>query len=420
MKKKILIASDDKTTLTILSTKVKMLNHDIEVLTAENYKDGVRHIIEQKGRIHASIVDFFLPDASEGEMVNLVLEKEIPTVVLTSDFGEKLRQRLLSNDVLDVIFKDSKKGINNVINSIDRILYNYDTTVLIVDDSRTSRDILKDILVSIKLNILLAEDGEEALELVKKYKQDISLVLTDYNMPKMDGMDLVLEIRELYDKDELAIAVLSSSEKLDIPTQFIKIGANDFIEKPYTKKEVVTRVNSLLYTMKLFEQTRELSYKDYMTGAYNRRYFYSSGISIFEKAKRDKNKLAIATIDIDNFKIINDTYGHDIGDICIINLLKVLQENLRTSDLVSRFGGDEFVVLLENITLENTKILFEKLRVALEKNIVKANNYKIKFTVSIGISYGINEDLDAMIKISDDALYFCKKNGRDQVKIICT
>lgn len=216
----------------------------------------------------------------------------------------------------------------------------------------------------------------------------------------------------------IAIAVLSSSDKSDIPTQFIKIGANDFIEKPYTKTEVVTRVNALLHTMQLFEQTRELSYKDYMTGAYNRRYFYSSGISIYDKVKRDKRDVAVATIDIDKFKNINDTYGYDIGDVCIINVVKVLKENLRTSDLLSRFGGEEFVVLLENITLENTQMLFEKIRKAFEQNTINANDYTIKFTVSIGISYGLKEDLDAMIKISDDALYFSKENGRNQVKII--
>jgi len=155
-----------------------------------------------------------------------------------------------------------------------------------------------------------------------------------------------------------------------------------------------------------------------MTGAYNRRYFYTTGTSIFDKAKRAKRDVAIATIDIDKFKNINDTYGHDIGDVCIINVVKVLKKNLRTSDLLSRFGGEEFVVLLENITLENTQKLFEKIRETFENNIIKANNYTINFTVSIGISYGIKEDLDAMIKISDDGLYFCKENGRNQVKII--
>lgn len=416
-KKKILIVDDDKIVLSILEQKCR-IRFSAEILTATTYKEGVENILKSNGTIHAAIIDLNLPDVNDGEMAKYTLSKGIPTVVLTGVVDEILKENLLHLDIVDYIQKDGIKGFDNCINIIDRILKNYDTTIMIVDDSSLQVSLLKKILESIKLNIITAQNGKEALELINKKEHDISLILTDYIMPEMDGMELTIKTRELYDKDELGIIVLSSNANDDIATNFIKIGANDYIDKPYKKTAVITRVNSTLHILDLFKQTKELSFKDFMTGAYNRRYFYSSGQAIFDKAKRDNRDVSIAMIDIDKFKNINDTYGHDIGDLCIIKVVELFKSQLRSSDLVCRFGGEEFVVLLENISKKDVYNLFEKVRKSIEKYILKTTEHRISFSVSIGISYGMQETIDDMIKISDEALYYCKENGRNQIKII--
>lgn len=416
-KKKILIVDDDKTVLSILEQKCR-IRFSAEILTATTYKEGVENILKSNGTIHAAIIDLNLPDVNDGEMAKYTLSKGIPTVVLTGIVDEILKENLLHLDIVDYIQKDGIKGFDNCINIIDRILKNYDTTIMIVDDSSLQVSLLKKILESIKLNIITAQNGKEALELINKKEHDISLILTDYIMPEMDGMELTIKTRELYDKDELGIIVLSSNANDDIATNFIKIGANDYIDKPYKKTAVITRVNSTLHILDLFKQTKELSFKDFMTGAYNRRYFYSSGQAIFDKAKRDNRDVSIAMIDIDKFKNINDTYGHDIGDLCIIKVVELFKSQLRSSDLICRFGGEEFVVLLENISKKDVYNLFEKVRKSIEKYILKTTEHRISFSVSIGISYGMQETIDDMIKISDEALYYCKENGRNQIKII--
>tara|TARA_B100001063_G_scaffold36472_1_gene29994 strand:- start:6881 stop:8152 length:1272 start_codon:yes stop_codon:yes gene_type:complete len=417
--KKILLVNDDIIINKILIEKIEFLSHNIKILTSTSYKKGIEYIHNNKDSIHAAIVDLNLYDASQGEMADLTLKNNIPTIVITNIFDKKLEMKLLNNDILDYIFKDEKKGINNAINSINRVLDNYDTTVLIVDNSRIQRDLLKEILENMKLNVLTAKNFEDTMYLLKQQENNISLVLADYNIQKnkTSNVALISEIRERYDKDELGIIISSSSEDPHIATNVIKLGANDFIEKPFTKTEVTVRVNSLLHIMQLFKNTRELSHKDFMTGAYNRRYFHSSGSAIYDKARRDKRNVALITIDIDNFKYINDRYGHDIGDICIIELVKLMQNNLRSSDLISRFGGDEFVLLLEYISLKNIKIVCEKIRKNIEENIIKTSNHEIKFTISIGISYGMHDDMYEMIKDADKALYFCKNNGRNQIKV---
>jgi diguanylate cyclase (GGDEF)-like protein len=158
--------------------------------------------------------------------------------------------------------------------------------------------------------------------------------------------------------------------------------------------------------------------RDFLTGSYNRRFFFESGKAIFAKAKRKQEKIAAAMLDIDKFKNVNDTYGHDAGDVAIQEIAVILNKNLRASDLVARFGGEEYCILLEDIKLEDLKKLFEKIRAAFESNVITAGKVSFSYTVSIGIFYGLEDTLDEMVKKADEGLYFCKENGRNQVHII--
>ena len=416
-KKTILLVDDDKVILTILEKKLNSELKNINILTATTYKEAVRHILNKDEKIHVAIVDLNLPDAKDGVAVSFAVKKNIPTIVLTGLLDEKLKQTLLKLDIIDFILKGSKKGIENIMHTVSRVLKNYDTNILVVDDSPLQLAMLVKILKKMNINYMVAKDGLEAYNILQNEDKKFSLVLTDFNMPNMDGMELTLKIRENFDKDNLGVIVLSANDTPEIPTQFIKIGANDFIYKPYSVIEVMTRINSNLELLDLFEKTRDMANKDFMTGAYNRRFFFDSGEAIFEKANRDKKEICVAMFDIDKFKNINDTYGHDVGDVAICEVANILNDNLRESDLMARFGGEEFCVLLENISLEEVEILFEKIRKVFEDNIIKINNLEINFTTSIGICYGIEENLENMIKKADEGLYFCKNNGRNQVAI---
>jgi len=168
---------------------------------------------------------------------------------------------------------------------------------------------------------------------------------------------------------------------------------------------------------KLNQKLKLQTIKDYMTGAYNRRYFFEVAQALYFRAKRKKNKIAVIMIDIDDFKIINDTYGHDNGDIAIIEVRKILEKNLRQYDLFARFGGEEFCILLDEISKEDVEQLFEKIRKDFENNVIKKDDLTIKYTVSFGIAYGMMDSLEKMIKQSDEALYESKKHGKNQVTI---
>jgi len=415
--KTILLVDDDKTILNIISMELKSDLDNIEILIATTYKEALKYILNKDIQIHLAIVDIHLPDAPDGKVIEYSTHKNIPTIAITGSLDEKTKNTMLEHNIIDYVLKNNIASIKHIVNSANRILKNYDTNILIVDDSTLQLKIIYDLLKKLKLNITTAKDGQEAYDIIENSDTYFSLVLTDYNMPNMDGMELTLKLREKYHKGQLGIVVLSTNNKPEISTQFLKVGANDFINKPYSQAEVAIRVNSNLDILDLFRRERENSNLDFLTKAYNRRYFFESGNSIFDKAKRDNKNLAVAMVDIDKFKNINDTYGHDIGDIAIKETVTILNQNLRKSDLMARFGGDEFCILLENISLEDLKQLLEKIRLSFEQNSFKALKHNINFTVSIGAYYGIEDCLKDMIKKSDENLYYSKNNDRNQIKI---
>lgn len=413
---KVLVVDDSKTVLTLL--KSELLQHDtIEPIFAQSYKEAMKKIREHQGNIQAAILDYNLPDAPKGEVVLLANSHHIPSVILTGTLDEKVKDLILTNCVVDFILKDDSSSIYSAVNSIARVLKHYETTVLIVDDSTVYRQSLSKSLKQIHLNVIEAKDGQEALDIINSEKHDISLVITDYEMPHMDGLQLTFTLREKHNKDKLGIIAISGSEHEDTISKFLKFGANDFINKPFTHNEVVTTVNANLEVLDLFNQIKNLANKDFLTGAYNRRYFFESGTAIFLKGKRKNKPLAVAMLDIDKFKNINDTYGHDVGDVAIKEIKRILDDTLRKSDLMARFGGEEFCILLEDILLEDTDKLFEKIRQSFESNIMNIGEKTISYTVSIGVKFGLSDSLEEMIRLSDEALYFAKENGRNQVKI---
>ena len=415
--KTILIVDDDPIIISLLRDKLLLKMKNLNILSAISYKEAVKHILDKTQNIDVSILDLNLPEVASGAIVEYAMKKNIPTLVLTASINDDLKNILLQNQILDYIIKGGKRGIDHAVDSAIRVLKNQGKYILIVDDSSVQLSQTVNILERMKFKIVTATNGLEAYGILHNSNIKFSLVLTDFNMPKMDGMDLTLKIREEFDKDELSVIVLSASDTPSLSSQFISVGANDFLNKPYSEIELITRINSNLELLELFEKTRDMANKDFMTGSYNRRYFFEAGQSIFAKAKRAQKDIAVAMFDIDKFKNINDTYGHDVGDVAIIEVANILNKHLRQSDLVARFGGEEFCVLLENITLDEIEVLFEEIRLVFEKNIIKVNNLEISFTTSIGICYGMEDDLEAMIKKSDDGLYFCKNNGRNQIAI---
>ncbi len=298
--KKILVVEDSNTVLNML--KKEFAKHEnSEVFYAQSYEDAAK-IVNNNPDIKAALLDINLPDAPSGEIVTLANLHNIPTVVLTGTLDKNIRNIIQKKDIAGYIIKDKPSSITIAVKNIMSILNSYDTTVMIVEDSLTYRNILKTMLVKTNVMIIEAKDGQEALEIFKTTKAKISLVITGYEMPIMDGLDLTIKLREMYGKDELSIIAISSSGDKSLIDDFLTFGANDFITKPFSLSEVRLRTMLNIESINLFEKISNMANRDFLTGSYNRRYFFESANAKFAKAKRNSSALALATIDIDKFK----------------------------------------------------------------------------------------------------------------------
>ncbi|MEA3522229.1 MAG: diguanylate cyclase [Campylobacterota bacterium] len=302
---------------------------------------------------------------------------------------------------------------------------NTNATVLIVDDTKSNINILLELL-SDEYDVVVALDGASALDTLKE--EDIDLVLLDIMMPEMDGY----EVCEILKKDaalkEIPIIFITAKTDEDSIEKAYDVGGMDYVTKPFKPKELLARVRTQLHIQKLIfdlessrEELRELAEKDPMTNLYNRRYFATIADKNLQLAQRYNYELSAIMLDIDKFKNVNDTYGHSVGDDVIIMIAKKLKEFARESDVVSRFGGEEFVILFPRTSLEATLEISQKIRSMVERTLITTEEgAEFYVTISIGVSK-VNNDtdnsIDDVIKRADEGLYEAKESGRNRVVV---
>ena len=415
MPSKVLIVEDSRSINSLLVSKINEELH-IDVESASSYKEAKAILQERSREFFVAILDLNLPDAPKGEIVDYVLSKGIPPIVLTGNMSESLHDEMIEKDIIDYVVKLNLNEIDYVVSSVKRLRENVGRKVLVVDDSKSSRKFLSALLKRHYLTVLEASDGYEALELLKTHN-NVVLMVVDYNMPGMNGMEVVSKVREKHSRHQLAILGVSGIGSGKIPIKLLKSGANDFISRPFMIEEFYCRVNQNIDAIDSYTKLQDSADKDFLTGIYNRKGLFSAGEKIFQNAKRKNITMMAAMIDVDHFKSINDTYGHDMGDKVLQHIAKVLKQNLREADIVARIGGEEFCLICVNIDAENSEKVLENHRTQIMNDPLFLDGQPINVTVSIGYSISLSSSLENMLIDTDFALYKAKKTGRN--KVIC-
>lgn len=414
MKYKVLIIDDSSSICNTLKSLIQN-DIDIDVFIAKSLKECAKMLLQEKGKFDIFLADLGLPDAPNGEIVDFLSKFSIPIVVLTGSEDIDIEEKFRNKNIVDYIIKDGISALTYATSIVSRIIHNKDVKVLVVDDSKTFVEKTVDLLNRYKINALCAYDGIEAYETLLNNK-DIKIVLTDYLMPNMNGLELTKKIRKDYSKDELSIIVTSNDSSKKIPAKFLKYGANDFLYKGFSNEEFFARINSNIEILELFDEIKNKANKDYLTGLFNRRYLFDTGAKIYSENKLNNKLFCVAIIDIDNFKMINDTYGHDIGDIAIKEVARILNKNINSNAIISRLGGEEFCICFYNRSENEIYELLEYIRKEFENNKIKVNDLILKYTISIGVSLDFGKNFDDMIRIADEYLYVAKKEGRNRVR----
>ncbi len=306
-------------------------------------------------------------------------------------------------------------------------------TILIADDDMFVREIIGEILTEAGYDVKFADDGKEA---VYTYQQEnaIDLIITDMNMPRMNGMELVETIRMV--DQEVPIIVLTVNTELGTAVEAIRKGADDYILKGDTISEALPiSVAKVLEIYELKTQNRDLiidlsrknselerlAFLDALTGVSNRGHFDATLTTEWDYAMRKRQPISVIMTDIDNFKTLNDTLGHEFGDLCLQQAARALNKTLkRSTDFLARYGGDEFVSVLPGTAMEDAEEIAEEMRKHVNSLLIeeeKTQSVK-SFSMSFGV-YGLIPQPGSEPRIimdgADRALYQAKHLGRNRV-----
>jgi PleD family two-component response regulator len=251
---RIIVAEDSNVFTSMIGQKLKE-SFDIDVEICRSFEELQLAYDYNDRPITLAISNINLPGAENGEALGYLAGLSIPIIVFTGTFHEKTREGILARDIVDYVIKDSILAIDMLAESVCRFLTNHRHHVLIVDDSPTARALLRSRLERFNFKVSAAESGAEALS-VLKVTPDIGLVITDYNMPDIDGFELTRRLRSVRGSHELRIIGVSSSDNRLLSARFLKAGGNDFMLRPYVDEEFYCRVNQNLDTLDQIKSAR--------------------------------------------------------------------------------------------------------------------------------------------------------------------
>lgn len=297
--------------------------------------------------------------------------------------------------------------------------------VLVVDDSILICNQVQAALKENPVFVCEAHNGQQAVELIRQYQPD--LILLDVVLPDADGYELIENLKEV-DQNDAMIIFLTSKDKDDDVVRGFSLGACDYIKKPFAQAELRSRVCAHLQMKvqkdELNRQNKELkssmeklnymAFRDGLTGLYNRRYVVGDLMEDIHRKESGERKNVLILADIDDFKIINDTYGHDAGDMALVCIANILEANCRGHKVV-RWGGEEFLIVLFGVTTQEAYQISEGIRREVESFRIFHDDGEFSCTITLGLhAYKEKEGIEESINCADKALYQGKRSGKNR------
>ena len=347
--------------------------------------------------------------------VSVAHAREIALEKLSKVYISSPGKRLWSKNIVDYVLKEGGESLRYAVRQARRVILNREVKVLVVEDSEMVRTMVAGLLRVHRFQVFEACNGREGLQVLNA-NPDIRLIITDYEMPEMDGIRFVRAVRARHPKEEMAIIGISSHELESLSARFLKSGANDFLTKPFSSEEFYCRVSQNMDLLEYIQTIKDYSEKDFLTGLFNRRYLFAQAPSRIRKKQKRGDAVCLAMLDIDHFKKINDQYGHETGDVVLRDLGKQLRRHFAHRGIAARLGGEEFCLLLDDDAAD-AAVLLEEFRREVAATDFTCGGVRCSFSISIGLCVSTHLDLAAMLKNADEALYMAKNNGRNRLEI---
>jgi diguanylate cyclase (GGDEF)-like protein len=299
------------------------------------------------------------------------------------------------------------------VNGDERVL----SKILVVDDDPYSAGLIDNVLRNAGFISSYCCNPDEALRTIQAEMPD--LIILDVVMPGMDGFDLCRRVRALPALQSTPILFVTRKGDVEQRVQGLEVGGNDYISKPFEPLELVARVRSHLQRLSVL---RDMAIRDGLTRCFNHKFFKLRLEQEVARVRRYSGIFALALLDIDRFKNINDTWGHPAGDAVLAHLGNIVSAAVRSTDVVARYGGEEFGILLVQATAPEAAIICNRLRERIAGFTFHApsgsGEVHVPVTVSVGVAdYRPGENAAAILQRADAGLYDAKHGGRNQVRI---
>jgi two-component system cell cycle response regulator len=288
--------------------------------------------------------------------------------------------------------------------------------VLIVDDHPDNVEVLQARLNALGYRTTCAPDGETALEMVAQSPPD--LILLDVMMPHMDGNEVARRIKADKSLPFIPIIMQTALDSTQSKVVGLDSGADDYVTKPINYAELQARMGAALRVKALQDRISEMAITDGLTGLYNRRHLDERLDEMFEHSVRLHEPLSVVMFDIDHFKKVNDTYGHQVGDVVLTQFAQLLKHVARDIDRIGRYGGEEFMVLLPGTVLDAGVTFAKRVRQEVEAHQFEYDGGLLNCTISAGVAAYPQPRIHTrqhLVKAADDALYVAKTTGRNRV-----
>jgi diguanylate cyclase (GGDEF)-like protein len=287
--------------------------------------------------------------------------------------------------------------------------------ILVIDDSKPIHTFVKALLADEPVDIHSATDATYGLVLAASVHPD--LVLLDIDMPGMNGFDVCRQLKANRETADIPVIFLTAMTSIEEKVRGLKLGAVDYITKPFSSAELQVRIKGPLRTGHLIHSLEEKARIDPLTGLGNRGMFDQRLTAEVALRLRFNNPLSCIFFDVDHFKAINDTYGHPFGDQVLQKIAGVVSGICRTEDVACRYGGEEFAVITPHTNAIDAALLAERMRVAIASIQFEQAGTSFSITSSFGVAEAEAPYDRSMAKRADDAMYCSKQNGRNRVSV---
>lgn len=369
------------------------------------------------GGFDLAILDLCLADAPNGETLDYILAHGIQAVVFSGYTSEARREAILASGAVELVYKNSPRSLDSLADAIERVLSAKRPNALVIDPVETGSSELVRALSGGAFAAIHCESYDEALSILDAAKGTIELVLVRSDLARRDDYALLATLSLRFGEDAVRVVGFTAEPTADEASRFLKAGGDDFLQLPMSAADIEGRLSHTLTIHRQIQSLQRMASRDYLTDMLNRRYFFDRGPKLVEMCLRQQAPVCAALLDIDHFKRLNDTYGHEIGDLVLKAVArKLLQLVGEKQHLPARIGGEEFALILANMDIEQAYQFCERIRTDIAKTKIVVDDEDLSVTVSMGLAHiSDSETFDNYLNAADQYLYLAKHSGRNRV-----